>query len=121
MKKQAFLFVFVVLFSCTTSLGFSQNYTQKITQQALPKWVSTIGYWVVESNVYVPRHHIVYLYNNDNMLVYKETLDGITLKLKKRKTKMQLKKLVDQTVLAYLQKQKGSEDEMLVMHQLCNR
>ncbi len=39
-------------------------------------------------------------------------MDGHVLNLNKRRTKMRLKKMVEQKVTAYVQKQKETEDQM---------
>lgn len=114
MKKKLFICLITLVFSFTCTTGFAQNNEREVVTKATPKWVSDFGYWVVESNINTPKHNIIYFYNNDNILVYKETLEGTTLKLNKRNTKMRLKKLVDQTVAAYAQNQKADENKMLV-------
>jgi hypothetical protein len=81
------------------SLGsFAQEELQTITT---PRWVSDKGYWVVESNIHSPLDHIVRFYNNDDVLIYKETITGIKLNPAKRKVKMKLKKVLDASVLAW--------------------
>ncbi len=114
MKKKLFTCFIALGFLLTCTTVFAQNDEPEVVTPTTPRWVSNIGYWVVEDNIHTPKYNIIYFYNNDNMLVYKEALNGVALKLKKRTTKMRLKKLVDQTVMAYMQKQKASENEMLV-------
>ncbi len=114
MKKSSILFSLTFFFIISSATVFAQDVEVQAVSKATPKWISALGYWIVEGNIHTPKHNIVYFYNNNHVRVYKETLDGIVINLKKRKTKMRLKKLVDQTVTAYVQKQKGSENEMLV-------
>ncbi len=76
-----------------------------------PKWISNTGYWVVESNIKTPETSIVYFYNNNQVLVYKENLDGVRLQLNRRKIKMRLKKVLEQAVYAYEQKKFIPENE----------
>ena len=64
---------------------------QQERRPKFPRWVSEKGYWVVESNINSPLNHIVRFYNNDNELLYKETLAGVKLNPDKRKVKMKLK------------------------------
>ena len=73
-------------------------------------WVSELGYWVLESNLNAPGHHIVRFYNNENMLVYTETLDGVKLNPDKRKVKMKLKKALETSLLSW-QKTKHPETD----------
>ena len=67
----------------------------------LPSWVSGKGYWVVESNIHSPYRHTVLFYNNDNELMYRETLQAIKLNAEKRRTKMKLKKALETSALTW--------------------
>lgn len=67
----------------------------------VPEWVSAKGWWMVESNIHLPKQHIVYFYNNEGVLVYKEKLEGVRLNPEKRKLKMQLKQVLETTVVAW--------------------
>ncbi|HEY4150804.1 MAG TPA: hypothetical protein VGM41_17820 [Chitinophagaceae bacterium] len=70
-------------------------------QHSTPRWVSSKGYWVVESNPSNPKHACVYFYTNVNVLVYKETIDGVPLALNKTRTKMQLKKVLESLISSW--------------------
>ena len=118
MKKTLYTLAFTMMLACFSATAFAQDDATETTTHAIPKWVSKMGYWMVETNINTPKHNIVYFYNNDNVMVYKETMDGVVLKLDKRRTKMRLKKLVDQTVTAYHQKQIATENGMLVVNQI---
>ncbi len=111
MKKQRLLFGLFLLFIVESATSFAQDERQAVAHST-SKCVSKLGYWVIESNVNTPKHNIVYFYNNDNVLVYNETIDGDVLNLNKRRTKMRLKKMVEQKVTAYVETQKESEDQM---------
>jgi hypothetical protein len=78
-----------------------------------PGWVSEKGYWVIESNVKTPKSAIVYFYNNENELVYKERVEGIKLNVKKDATKMKLKKVLETAVWAWEAKQPVKESDSL--------
>ena len=82
--------------------------------QRLPKYISENGFWVVETNLHQPKSNIVYFYNNNNELLYKEKVEGLKLRLNKWRVKMNLKKVLDQSLLAYEQQKKSRENEMLV-------
>ncbi|MFT3935127.1 MAG: hypothetical protein QM726_15980 [Chitinophagaceae bacterium] len=82
--------------------------------QGSPKWATENGYWVVETNMHMPKSNIVYFYNLKNELVYKEKIDGMVIKVNKRKVKMNLKKVLEQSLVAYEAKHKSMENEMLV-------
>ena len=61
-------------------------------------WVSDKGYWVVESNKKTPKDAIVYFYNNDHLLVYKEEIKNQKLKLTKTKTLLRLKAALEEAI-----------------------
>ncbi|MBN8855208.1 MAG: hypothetical protein BGO55_24620 [Sphingobacteriales bacterium 50-39] len=78
-------------------LGLTPPATAQEDVPPTPGWVSERGYWVVET-----RHDssIVYFYNNDNLLVYKEQLRG-TLNADRRKTKLHLTRTLERMVTAF--------------------
>lgn len=80
----------------------------------VPRWVSDKGYWVVESNINSPRDHIIWFYNTDHVLVYKETLSGVKLNADKSKTKMKLKKILESSVMAWENGKQGEQETELV-------
>ena len=118
MKKIFFAISFTLLLSFFSVAVFAQSEEEatETTVNPTPKWVSEKGYWVVESNIHTPKVSIIYFYNNDNVLLYKENVNGMVINLKKRRVKMGLKKVLEQSVLAFNQKQKAAENEMLVMN-----
>ena len=65
------------------------------------KWISDRGYWVVEGNRHQPRQHTIRFYNNDNVLVYQETLADTRLRINRKKTRIALKKALDAAVVAW--------------------
>ena len=79
------------------------------SQSQAPRWVSDKGYWVIESTITSPLEHVVRFYNNDDILLYKESLSGVRLDPKKRKVKMKLKKVLESSITAW-QKKKVSEE-----------
>lgn len=78
-----------------------------------PKWVSDKGFWVVESNVNNRDESTIYFYNNNKVQVYKEIVNGKPLNLKKRKTLMSLKKVLETAVIAWEQNTPVAETEKL--------
>lgn len=94
--------------SLISMLTFGQRVpSQQERRPKFPDWVSDKGYWVVESNINSPLDHIITFYNNDNKLLYKETLTGVKLNPEKRKVKMKLKKVLESAVLAWEHKKDG--------------
>jgi len=90
------------------SIGlFAQLPFQQERRPRFPGWVSEKGYWVIESNIKSPLDHVVRFYDNDNNILYKETLSGIKLNPEKRKVKMKLKKILESAVLAKENKKDG--------------
>lgn len=83
-----------------------------------PKWVSEKGYWVVEGNVKTPLDHTIRFYNNENMLVYTESLKGMKLNTNRRKVKMKLKKALESAIIAWENKSEKLEGMALVKNSL---
>ncbi|MET0462163.1 MAG: hypothetical protein ABW007_03380 [Chitinophagaceae bacterium] len=99
---------------------FTLSYFVAPAQEALykPKWVSEKGYWVVEGNVNTPLNHTIRFYNNDDVLIYSERVEGIKLKANKRKVKMKLKQALESALLAFESKQQNMEGLALVKSSL---
>jgi hypothetical protein len=107
MKKQ--LLVALVLGLVMQTTLFAQD-----KPRVAPEWVSEKGWWMVESNIHAPKKHIVYFYNNDGVLVYKEKIEGLRIRPARKATKMQLKQALETAVLAWEGKQQLKEEEALV-------
>jgi len=90
-----------IIFSMFTVSAFAQN-----KSTGADRWISTKGYWVVESNIHTPLHHVVRCYTNEDVLIYTETLDGVKLNTNKRNIKMKLKKVLESSIVAWLQNKK---------------
>lgn len=86
----------VVLLSSLTT--FAQTRSKK---DKAPRWVSEKGFWQIETNIHTPNKNIVYFYNNDHTLIYKENLDGVILNLEKKRVKMRLKRALETAVFAW--------------------
>lgn len=76
----------------------------------IPKWVSDKGYWVVKGNVNTPLDNTILFYNNDHVLVYKESLTGVKLNPDKRKVKMKLKQVLESSITAWESKSERGEE-----------
>jgi hypothetical protein len=83
-------------------------------QPSVPKWYSPKGYWVVEGNINTPLTNTIRFFNNENVLLYKETLTGVPLNPEKRRIKMKLKKVLENAVLAWEKKKVAEEDKQYV-------
>jgi hypothetical protein len=97
----------ISIFTLTVLGPFAQRVASQEKRPKVPHWISDKGYWVIEGNAADPLNHIVRLYNNDNQLLYKETLMGIKLNPDKRKVKMKLKRALESAVLAWERKKSG--------------
>jgi hypothetical protein len=111
MKKQ--LLVTLLLGLGIQAAIFAQNKPRNA-----PEWVSEKGWWVVESNIHAPKQHIVYFYNNDGVLVYKEKIEGLRINPSKKITRIQLKQVLETTVLAWEKQHRLKENEALVVNSL---
>jgi hypothetical protein len=110
MKQKTKTWVAALTLSLVSLYSFAQG-EQKATT---PRWVSDKGYWVVESNIHSPLDHIIWFYNNDNVLVYKETVTGIKLNTDRRRVKMKLKKVLESSILAWVRKKAPEENKKYV-------
>ena len=110
MKKFSYVLMAVCLFSVSAS---AQSNSEK-----LPAWLSEKGYWVIESNVKTPRSSIVHFYNNDNVVVYREKVEGVKLNLNRKKTLMRLKTALDQAFNKWELTKQMKENDTIVARAL---
>ena len=89
----------------------SSVFAQSDSPMHTPRWVSDKGYWVAESNIHKPQEQTIWFYNNENVLVYKETLTGGKLNLNRGKVKMQLKRVLEASVQSWNATKKLEEDK----------
>lgn len=106
-------FLLVIAFFMTAIASTAQERKHKT-----PEWLSDKGSWMVESNVHTPRHHIIHFYNKDGIEVYKEEINGVRLNLKRSKTKMHLKQVLESSVLVWEEERIRRENEALVAKRL---
>jgi len=114
MKTSSFLVFAIGL--CMHTAAFAQS-----NQTPGPSWVSDKGWWVVESNIHVRKQCIVYFYNNDGILVYKEKVEGLRLNPNKRAIKNELKQVLETSVLAWEKQHRPKENQSLVVTRLRKR
>jgi hypothetical protein len=120
MKKHFLTSMFALIISCISIVAFSQK-KAKASFPASPKWVSEKGYWVVENNKQTPKHSVIYFYDNNNELVYKEKIDNMRLNFKRKKVLLRLKSVLEQSVTSWQKQHIFKEDEMLVVVALKKR
>ncbi|MCG2613058.1 hypothetical protein LZZ85_02165 [Terrimonas sp. NA20] len=109
MKKMITCGLLIAIFMLSTLVAPAQE--QTIYK---PKWASDKGYWVVEGNVKTPLNHIVRFYNNNDVLIYAENIEGVKLNTNKRKVKMKLKRALESALLAFENKEQNMEGLALV-------
>ena len=109
MKKQLFITLFLGLL--VQAILFAQD-----KPRLTPEWVSAKGWWVVESNIHTPKVNIVYFYNNDGVLVYKEKIEGLRINPTKKTIRMQLKQVLESAVVTWEKKHELREDQALVVN-----
>ena len=90
MKKKIIIIAMAVLVS-----GLANS------QEVDPAWVCESGYWVVVSNVRVPKSYTVYFYNDQHLLVGKKIISGKKLNLKRARTLKMLKTELESTLQAW--------------------
>jgi hypothetical protein len=111
MKKNLFVMLLTGLLIQTGS--FAQD-----KPRVSPDWVSEKGWWVVESNIHIRKECIIYFYNHDGVLVYKEKIEGLRINAAKRSTRLQLKQVLETSVLAWEKQHKTKENQALVISSL---
>lgn len=101
--KKIFLFLqlMIALFFC------SATFAQNVKPVSEP-------YWVVESNVTAPKHSIVYFYSIKHEVMYKETIDGKKLNIKRPKTHRLLNEVLKEVTLVWHQDKQMKADKHLV-------
>ena len=115
MKKLLLSLSLTLLFSFAFVAAYSQS-GKGTSSHRTPKWVSEFGYWNIVSNIHSPKLSTVYFYNNKHELLYKEEVEGMVININKKRVKMNLKKVLDQSIMAFNEKQKAAENEMLVIN-----
>ena len=117
MKAAINLSALIFLFLTTSIASFAQDEEQSLPQR-IPRWISDKGYWVVESNIKTPYNSIIHFYNNENVLVYREKVEGVKINLNRARTKMRLKKILEQSIVAWEKSHTIKEDEQWVVKAL---
>jgi hypothetical protein len=87
-------------------------------QPVIPSWTPDAGYWVAESNAHQPKHYTIYFYNDEHVLIYKESIDGVKLNLDSRRVKKRLKKVLEKSLWAWQEHHVSKENEGLVINLL---
>lgn len=86
----------IIFFSLLTSGVYAQDLISKNH-----RFVSDKGYWVIENNIHSPLNHVIWFYNNDNELLYKESLTGVKMNPDRRSIKLKLKRVLEASFIAW--------------------
>ena len=121
MKKTLFTMMLVSMFSLTGIDLFAQDEDQIRQSPKALKWISEKGFWITENNIKSPENSIIYFYNNDGVLVYKERIEGFTINLKKKKVLMILKKVLEESVIAWEERHSFDENAERVAMRIKSR
>jgi hypothetical protein len=111
MKAPIYFLCLTAFLIFITSLDAQSQSSRRLKH---PKWVSDKGFWQIESNIHTPHKNIIYFYNNENVMVYKENVDGVILDLNKKRVKIRLRKALESAVLAWNKNQVIPKDRQLV-------
>lgn len=106
--KNLLLATFVICCSVTAS---AQEETVTLKT---PRFVSEKGYWVIESNIKKPKEVVVYFYNLENDLVYKEDLKNVNLNINRTRVKMRLKRALEQAIATHERGELAAKDDKIV-------
>ncbi|MBC7826513.1 MAG: hypothetical protein H7122_02115 [Chitinophagaceae bacterium] len=104
----------LILVTAVYMIVASGLYAQKNIRTKDPRWISDKGFWQIESNINTPDKNIVYFYNKENTLIYKEHLDGVVLNLAKKRVKMRLKKALETAIHAWNRDRTLQNDQQLI-------
>jgi hypothetical protein len=91
MKKYYIICSLMILLSLVLSTASSQN-----------KQPRKDAYWVIESNLFTPRNSIVYFYNAENQLMYKQTVSGKKLNVNRALVRKKLNDMLNEVNTVWL-------------------
>jgi hypothetical protein len=60
MKKSLYAATFTIMLTGFSATAFAQDNQTEPAMHSSHKWISQMGYWVVESNIHILKHNIVY-------------------------------------------------------------
>src|SRR5689334_18985316 len=73
------------------------------------------GFWVIESNIKTPKNATVFFYNDNNDLIYKESVAGKKLKIKSEKVRNQLNEVLQQSLTIWNKEKVAKENQQWVV------
>ena len=105
MKKKIASSLAVITLLLFSFSAFSQDAAR------IPAWLSDKGYWVVETHLKQPRQATIRFYNNEHVLVGVSNMSGSRLNIKKTKVKLQLKAMLEASLLQWTNRQNTRGDD----------
>ena len=111
MKAPFYLLGLTAFFFFTTCLHVQGQMNQRSKQ---PRWVSDKGHWQIETNIRTPYKNIISFYNIENVMIYKENVDGVILNLNKKRVKMRLRKALESAVITWNKNQVRQQDGQII-------
>lgn len=103
--------ILAAAFTCATLFASAQK---EANHNKTPRYVSNKGYWVIKSNVKQPKEAVVYFYDLQHELLYKEELKNVNLNINRTRVKMRLKKALEQAIAAHERGDLPLTDEKIV-------
>ena len=86
------------------------SHAQKTKRSPMP----VEGYWVVESNISNPRSSTIFFYNNDAILIYKNSVERKRVNIKRKRIVNQLNEVLRQSIIAWNKEQAVKDNHMTV-------
>jgi len=109
MKRAIGKYFVTGIFILISFISFTQH-----NDHSVPAWVSDKGYWVLESNLQQPLQHTLRFYSNKDVLIGVQEITSKKLNIKRRKVKMQLKSMLESSLLAWTREKTASDSSSLV-------
>ena len=105
----------VLLLICLYVLPFtvSAQHSSK-----MPKWLSNKGFWILETQRSTPKNSIVYFYNNEQVLIYKETINNKRINVARKKVRKQLEAVLEQALASWQKEKVAKENDHWVASRL---
>lgn len=103
MKPIFKLTVFTFIILCTINASAQKRVSQNPND---PK-----GFWVIQSNIHSPKTSTVYFYNNHQELIYKELVTGKRININRKKIRIQLNNVLEQSVLSWEKEKVAKENQ----------
>jgi hypothetical protein len=91
MKKNYICCSFITIFIVVLTTASAQDLTSRQD-----------SYWVIESNLFTPRNSIVYFYNAENQLMYKQTVSGKKLNVNRALVRKKLNDMLNEVNTVWL-------------------